>query len=138
MCSSNTFHFFTIFKLAGDCLWNFDGFYITHLSKNGNIQKQEFLWLTFSLYRGLYKVSYSAWGVYIIQRIWPVHTNKKPWREPSIPFLQIHLCQQDNLVNIWLMFNGAIDNLAVKPFIRHKSLLQWICCQHLGWQHRYS
>ena len=92
MCSSNTFHFFTIFKLAGDCLWNFDGFYITHLSKNGNIQKQEFLWLTFSLYRGLYKVSYSAWGVYIIQRIWPVHTNKKPWREPSIPFLQIHLC----------------------------------------------
>ena len=77
MCSSNTFHFFTIFKLAGDCLWNFDGFYITHLSKNGNIQKQEFLWLTFSLYRGLYKVSYSAWGVYIIQRIWPVHTNKK-------------------------------------------------------------
>ena len=31
------------------------------------------------------------------------------------------------LFNIWQMFNVAIDNLAVKPYIPNKSLLQRIC-----------
>ena len=39
----------------------------------------------------------------------------------------------NNLINIWQMFNLAIDNLAVKPYIPHKSLLQWICCKCLAW-----
>ena len=29
------------------------------------------------------------------------------------------------------MFNAAIDDLAMKPYIPHKSLLQWICCKVL-------
>ena len=37
------------------------------------------------------------------------------------------------LINIWQMFNAAIDNLAVKPYIPHKSLFQWICCKCLAW-----
>ena len=32
-----------------------------------------------------------------------------------------------HLINIWPMFNLGIDDLAVKPYIPHKSLLQWIC-----------
>ena len=31
------------------------------------------------------------------------------------------------------MFNVATDDLAVKPYIPHKSLLQWICCKCLAW-----
>ena len=39
-CSSKTFHFFTISNLAEDCLWYFDGFYITqYWAKNINKQK---------------------------------------------------------------------------------------------------
>ena len=36
-------------------------------------------------------------------------------------------------INIWQMFNLGTDNLAVKPYIPHKSLLQWICCKCLVW-----
>ena len=37
------------------------------------------------------------------------------------------------LINIWQMFNVAIDDLAVKPYIPHKSLIKWICCKCLSW-----
>ena len=40
-----------------------------------------------------------------------------------------------NLINNWRMFNGATDDLAEKPYIPHKSLLQWICCKCLAWWH---
>ena len=30
------------------------------------------------------------------------------------------------------MFNLGTDDLAVKPYIPHKSLLQWICCKWLA------
>ena len=39
----------------------------------------------------------------------------------------------DLLINIWQMFNLGTDDLAVKPYIPHKSLLQWICCKCLAW-----
>ena len=35
---------------------------------------------------------------------------------------------ENNIKRISSMFNVAIDDLAVKPYIPHKSLLQWICC----------
>ena len=35
--------------------------------------------------------------------------------------------------NIWQLFNLDIDDLAVKPYIPHKSLIQWICCKCLAW-----
>ena len=38
-----------------------------------------------------------------------------------------------NLINNRRMFNGATDDLAEKPYIPHKSLLQWICCKCLAW-----
>ena len=52
----------------------------------------------------------------------------------EVAFLFSH-CQ---LINIWRMFNLAIDDLAMKPYIPHKSLLQWICCKCLAWWHRHS
>ena len=42
------------------------------------------------------------------------------------------ICDVFNLINIWQMFNVAMDNLAVKPDISHKSLLQ-LCCKCLEW-----
>ena len=33
----------------------------------------------------------------------------------------------------WQMFNLGTDDLAVKPYIPHKSLLQWICFKCLAW-----
>ena len=46
--------------------------------------------------------------------------------------------RKENLINIWQMFNIDIDDLAVKPYILHKSLLQWICCKYLAWWNRHS
>ena len=37
------------------------------------------------------------------------------------------------LINIWQMFSLGTFDLAVKPYIQHKSLLQWICCKCLAW-----
>ena len=39
-------------------------------------------------------------------------------------FLQLITSLDAHLINIWQMFNLATDNLAVKPYIPHKSLLQ--------------
>ena len=36
-------------------------------------------------------------------------------------------------IYIWQVFNFAIDDSAVKPYIPHKSLLQLICCKCLAW-----
>ena len=43
-----------------------------------------------------------------------------------------------HLINNRRMFNVGIDDLVVKPYISHKSLLQWICCKCLVWWHRHS
>ena len=32
-----------------------------------------------------------------------------------------------------MVVDGVTDDLAVKPYIPHKSLLQWICCKCLAW-----
>ena len=36
-------------------------------------------------------------------------------------------------MNTWQMFNFGTDDLAVKPYIPPKSLIQWICCKCLAW-----
>ena len=36
------------------------------------------------------------------------------------------------------MFNGAIVDLATKPYIQQKFLLQWICCKCLAGCYRHS
>ena len=36
------------------------------------------------------------------------------------------------------MFNVGIDDLVVKPYTPHKSLLQWICCKCLAWWQGHS
>ena len=48
----------------------------------------------------------------------PIKTNK--WDADS------YRNKLDNLINIWQMFNVETDDLAKKPYIPHKSLLQWI------------
>ena len=50
------------------------------------------------------------------------------------PFVQV----KNLLINNRRMFNVGIDDLAEKPYIPHKSLLQWICCKCLAWWHRHS
>ena len=45
---------------------------------------------------------------------------------------------EHNLINNRRMFNHVTDDLAEKPYIPHKSLLQWICCKCLAWWHRHS
>ena len=52
----------------------------------------------------------------------------------SFKFIMINC----NLINIWQMFNGTIEDLAMKPYIPNKSLLQLICCKCLGCSHRHS
>ena len=51
------------------------------------------------------------------------------------PWLKIALKYGVYLINIWHMLNLGTDNLAVKPYIPHQSLFQWICCKCLAWQH---
>ena len=43
-----------------------------------------------------------------------------------------------NLINNPRMFNGAIVDLAEKPYIQQKFLLQWICCKCLSECNRHS
>ena len=43
-----------------------------------------------------------------------------------------------NLINNPRMFNGAIVDLAEKPYIQQKILLQWICCKCLAGCYRHS
>ena len=42
------------------------------------------------------------------------------------------------LINNRRLFNVEIDDLAEKPYIPHKSLLQWICSKCLAWWYRHS
>ena len=56
----------------------------------------------------------------------------------SAPNHQVYWRDVSNLIIIWQMFNFAIDDLAMKPYIPHKSLHQWICCKCLEWYHRQS
>ena len=45
---------------------------------------------------------------------------------------------RSNLINIWQMFNLGTDDLAVKPYIPHKSWFQWIVRKCLAWYHGYD
>ena len=44
-----------------------------------------------------------------------------------------HWTSFDYLINNRRMFNGKTDDLAIKPYFSHKTLLQWICCKCFAW-----
>ena len=54
------------------------------------------------------------------------HVNIGSVRDPETNYWY-----SDLLINIWKMFNLGTDDLAVKPNIPHKSLLQWFCSNAL-------
>ena len=69
------------------------------------------------------------------------------WKQVSIkPARPIQLRYYNNgietqyriLLIIQGTFNVGIDNLAEKPYIPQKNLLQWICCKCLAWWHGHS
>ena len=60
----------------------------------------------------------------------------KAWLYTLLQFMREISCI--NIIYIWQMFNVPIDDLAVKPYIPRKSLLQWICCKCLACWHRHS
>ena len=55
------------------------------------------------------------------------------WKSIAIYWVKDFMKSHLPLINIWQMFNLDTDDLAVKPHIPHKSLLQWICCKCLVW-----
>ena len=52
---------------------------------------------------------------------------------PNSTYVCMYVWGKFNLINIWQMFNLATDDLAVKPYIQQKSLLQLICYKCLAW-----
>ena len=63
-----------------------------------------------------------------------VNVVKQNWTIQILKEFVIH-SQADSpyLINIWQMFNVAIDNLAMKPYIPQKKILQWIFCKGFAW-----
>ena len=50
---------------------------------------------------------------------------------PSLPLLP-------HIINNPRMFNSAIFDMAEKPYVPQKNLLQWVCCKHLAGCNRHS
>ena len=59
----------------------------------------------------------------------------KNWVHSTVCIIELVTGSLEYLIDNPRMFNFGIDE---KPYIPHKSLLQWICCKCLAWWHRHS